>query len=225
MNNKNNENMEKLKCKVVMLPTEEAIINGIILDPIEHELHICHEQKFPYMVLKPQHLYLVSEPTKEQRRIGIEEIKEGDYIIYKNKFIDKVTGYDVIGPFGTWDRKYQSFECYKVEATTDPSLNLPLIPQSFVEEYVSKQGKIDEVYIEVEIHYEEDTSKDYIVGRGQPAIRIMNIKTNYDNAVIICSTTESWTREEHIADIKRIIQLYETTYSGGNIDEWIEKNL
>lgn len=38
------------------------------------------------------------------------------------------------------------------------------------------------------------------------------------------ATKDSWNREEHIADIKRLIELYATTYKDGDINKWIEEN-
>ena len=36
---------------------------------------------------------------------------------------------------------------------------------------------------------------------------------------------KTYSRDEHLKGIKRMIQLYETTYLDGNIDDWIKKNL
>lgn len=54
---------------------------------------------------------------------------------------------------------------------------------------------------------------------------IIKLKTDSHNNITIKPVKNDWTREEHISDIKRLIQLYETTYLDGNIEDWIKKNL
>lgn len=78
-----------------------------------------------------QHLYLVSD----------EEIKEGGvYLAYfPNKAPEIHIRKDGLIPTDAGRKK--------VVATTDKSLSLPLIPNSFMEEWVAKQGKIDKVKI------------------------------------------------------------------------------
>lgn len=83
----------------------------------------------------------------------------------------------------------QEFPWYhKIEATTDKSLGLPLIPKSFIEEYVQKQGKIDKVYIRLECRYGEQQVEIILFDdwdKGPPR-----------EEVIIIPVKDSWNREE-----------------------------
>ena len=89
---------------------------------------------------KLQYLYLVSH----------RKIKEGDYY-YDN------LGYPNVKRVNHLHLIQQDYpnNRIKIEATTDEDLasksNLPLIPQSFIETYVEKQGKIEEVEVEMEV--------------------------------------------------------------------------
>jgi hypothetical protein len=151
--------MKKLKCKVVMLPTEKSMLvkpNKLSNLDGSGQLFIPH---FEYksvrgytsdLILTAQHLYLVSD----------REIKKGDWFIVQLYDITSTPMKLSLEQVKTitdeiWVNQSSIVtcrhieNCSRVEATTDPSLNLPLIPQSFIEEYVSKQGKIEEVYIEI----------------------------------------------------------------------------
>lgn len=141
-----------------------------------------------------QHLYLVSD----------REIKTGDYYCYKNSIPVKRLEKETV-PI-TKDYK-------KVEASTDPSLGLPLIPKSFIEEYVEKQGKIENVYI---------------------ALREKDVKTLSHNAkeIVIPSTKDSWKREEvrEIArkafqqGVKHGCDIYADNNDDEICCEWFDKN-
>lgn len=89
-----------------------------------------------------QHLYLVSD----------EEIKVGDWILHKSPEYEKVqTGWELhrySNPHGSvattdWRKK--------IIATTNKSLSLPLIPNSFIERWVRWQGDIAKVSVQTEI--------------------------------------------------------------------------
>lgn len=58
----------------------------------------------------------------------------------RNTWIDAVFWHTFGAPYPKW---------LKVEAITDKSLNLPSIPQLFIDEYVSKQGEIKEIVLEL----------------------------------------------------------------------------
>jgi len=100
----------------------------------------------------------------------------------------------------------------RIEASTDPSLNLPLIPQSFIEAYVKANGKIDEVSIET---YMGDAKL---------------IKTREDNTVII-HPTRTYTLEEmksvHAYGCRFMFDKKSLTKREReeNFDKWIEENL
>lgn len=134
------------------------------------------------------HLYFCSD----------REIKEGDWFIYGDKptRLDKGTG-EVFSK--------------RIEATTDKSLGLPLIPESFVKEWVEKQGKIEYVYIKM---------------TNRPPMMSTNLgefipSENANGEVIILPTKDSWNREELKAELFR---LWEPGDYPLTFDEWFDKN-
>lgn len=186
----------KLLCKVVMLLTknESRIFKrGDTLEVVWNGRMIAYDP--PGWLT--QALYLVSD----------REIKEGDFILhradYKNNW--QLDRYYHKEPTKTTDWRK------KIEATTDPSLGLPLIPTSFVEEYVQKQGNVDKVYIRVDFD-------------GVEILNFTGKEKIEDGEVIILPVKESWNREE----IKAILLAYENACDiqkvPNGIDEWFDKN-
>lgn len=124
-----------IDCKPVMLP-----VTGVV--SIDHTLwlnaggRILHTHTSTPEVLQPQHLYLVSEEGSEV----------DDWTIFTNSSNGKITGFNL--PIKA-KSPYASNGVYnlKVIATTDKSLSLPLIPNSFIERWVNEQGKIDKVRV------------------------------------------------------------------------------
>lgn len=174
--------MEKLKCKVVMLPAEKATLNCICkLDYEERGIVIAKNQtevdnfNINRMYYEPQHLYFTSN---------------------------------------------REINCIKIEATTDPSLNLRLIPQSFIEKYVEEGGNIKEVMINLIDNGCEEWVGDYYNGKPVWFDRI-EVETRKDNTVIVSKIKDSWTREEVIA----LCKAARSTAGEINIDEWFEQNL
>lgn len=74
-----------------------------------------------------QNLYVISNDT----------IKLGDWV-YSVR--------NIIGKFGEFENSYRN-ECKKIIATTDEKLNLPKIPNDFIEKYC-ETGGINEITIE-----------------------------------------------------------------------------
>lgn len=167
----------KLLCSVVMLPINDiGRKKGQLCLTGMGTLLISDNTISPSMY-KAQHLYLVSA----------REIKEGDCYwnsinarAYKN------------AEAGEYDPIFK-----KIEATTDPSLGLPLIPSSFIEEYVQKQGKIDKAYIEI---YPKGLAEHLGYEYGEPRAvlgeREDQAKNHPDGVVIILPVKDSWNREE-----------------------------
>lgn len=154
---------------------------------------------------EPQELYLVSN----------REIKEGNFYYHTiTKTVEKA-----IHCQGKSTHPYP-----KVEATTDKSLGLPLIPESFIKEWVEKQGKIEYVYIRMEDKWDEING---IVPNGNP----MLCQEGPNRTVIILPTKDSWNREE-VKEIARAafyygIERWQAMGEGRNIptlDEWFDKN-
>ena len=162
--------MEKLKCKVRMLPTEKAYKGGILKDPDSagEYLRICNNSKYPYFQLKPQHLYFTSD----------REIKEGDWMYSpKDNTVYCASNMGILaGDF-------------KIEATTNSSMNIPPIPTSFIKKYVESQG-IKEVMIEMTNTHVPDGWNHEV-----PKLR-------KDGTIIVHKIKDSWTREEHCMDMQ-----------------------
>ena len=129
----------KKNCQVLMLLTNtNNYSKGDIIKLREDKLVIA-DYNMQYANNSSANLYFTSN----------EVIKEGDWYIYDNRVFQS-EGQDYNGTFnlvlhrGGWTK---ASLCTKVIATTDKSLNLPIIPQSFVEEYVKSNGEIKEVPI------------------------------------------------------------------------------
>lgn len=140
--------------------------------------------------LQPQHLYLVSD----------REIKEGDkYITYDNTICERYASIPLEGS-------------RKVEATTDKSLGLSLIPQSFIEEYVQKQGEIDKVEIKM---------------LGPNRLELNMSVSSALGEVIIFPIKDSWNKKEVLSMFKvltRHMRENNAFISEQQFDEWFDKN-
>lgn len=206
--------MEKLKCKVVMLSTEKAIKNGIIYDPRKNSVLLCYEPNYPYSILKPQHLYFISDREIKEGDIFLHEYEDGKKLIH---FCADFSPTNMIR-IKESNTYLNSVGSYKIEATTNPSLELPLIPQLFVEKYVAEQGNIKEVMIEMTNTHIPDGWNHEIP------------KTRKDNTVIVHRVKGSWTREEVAELIKKavsdtVMACQLTSIRSFTCDEWIEQNL
>jgi hypothetical protein len=177
---------------------------------------------------QPQHLYITIN----------ERPKVGDwYIVLLNGNIPTLEQIKTIND-NVWVNK-ELFEttrhidnCYKIIATTDSliingdkgksllgtDLNeyLPQPSKSFIDKFVAMYNKntpIESCMIEYEQPFP-----------GNPSI-FDTLKVNNNNEITIKRCKESWSKEEHINDCKRLIDLYATTYIDGDITEWIKQNL
>ena len=164
--------MKKLNCKVLLLeisaPNHDLTIykqtQNVFGDTI-HELKLEYSTNPTYN----RNISLINErkaATNDESKykfyalyfVSDREIKEGDYYRrFKSTTItNKPTG-------------HSGCDCKLIEATTDASLNLPLIPESFIEAYIAKQGDISECEIELN---EDGTvkvrewSEDYLDEKG-----------------------------------------------------------
>lgn len=132
------------KCNVVLLPqNKKGWDKGeiITLSPTELDIAKADSSSGLYNTVAPdnfvyqaQHLYFCSD----------DEIKEGDWFIniITNRIFGPATYADVE------NRRDGKDYMVKVVASTDSSLGLPLIPQSFLQEYVRSNGNIKEVWLE-----------------------------------------------------------------------------
>lgn len=186
------DNIPYMKGNIVMLPTNENTFNrgDIVLHTNDNTLFQATLSCTCYDIEKPQHLYITSN----------EEIKEGDYayhkilgigrivILYGEECFQTIKLHPNDGSVTTpWKRNIPDIK--KIIATTDKSLNLPLIPQSFIEKYIEEYNKdntITEVLVEVEPDY------------NQLGESIWELKLNSQNEITIKQQKDSYTREEVI---------------------------
>lgn len=115
-----------------------------------------------------------------------EEIKEGDYGIYKEEL------------FKHDGSKGMRLNQVKVIATTDSNLQLPLINKEFIQLYVEKQGKIEEVNMKIDYSELSDRTKaivtlkevDDVKVAGDGGIAEQLAQKKYSNVIANASTPE-----------------------------------
>lgn len=139
--------MSVKKQEVVMLPTNKSNFGISKNGTMDYITDITS----PF--LTPQHLYVISN----------DEIKTGDCVVSKrfNMFsgVYKASYKDAIGWIMEGDLKFDQTTLYfKIVATTDPSLNLPMISKGFIEKYI-EQHNINKNINDVLVEYENDTLK------------------------------------------------------------------
>ena len=192
--------------------SEEVSVGGIVLNenPIVVESNEYFEAKY---------LYLLSD----------EEIKEGDIYLDDCNDIRKA----VTSVKEYWSNR-SSYK--KIIASTDPSLNLPQFPSSFLEEYVKRYNS--KKSLEVEVKY-ESYWEDYH-GRGTNeesdfCYNLNRLKVNPDNTISIRF------KEEKIYSRSEVEKLCEKAFYAGEAyrtgscegfkqihpdkHEWIKENL
>lgn len=158
----------------------------------------------PYnMTCENKNLYIISN----------DEIKEGDYYYRQGlKCIDQCSN-EEHGEVLSKD-KY----CKKVIASTDSSLGLPMIQESFINHYVESYNK-GEVITSVQIEFE-----------WEPLfVPIPDYKVT-DNFINIKSVKDTFSREEVIALLYEALTAdgpgaYSMGWDDNDAKEWIENNL
>ncbi len=167
----------KLKCYPMLRPTDNPIFPSLVMGSPELGLRIA-SKRFGMDEAVYYHLYFLSD----------REIKSGDYMksyaidadgLYQSKVDDKYGNGNQMRTAES-DKKY----LWKIEASTDPSLSIPLIPINWMEEeWVKKQGNIKEVYI--------NTYTSII----QTGVWSTKVSKDQQGCVIIIPTKDSWNRD------------------------------
>jgi len=214
------EIMKTIKGKVVLLDSKNysAITYTVFLySALVYSKHYKLEKgtKDTY-----KHLYITSD----------EVIKIEDWVICKND-VFKPECKEEINDLQNW--------CKKIIATTDKSLNLPLIPQSFIETYIEEYNKgnmIENIEIEIEdrftiykncnncLHYRNEGCKnpktnfhackrDFITWDPKND-NVFGLLCNSKNKISIKPIKDSWNREEVIALCKQAY--FDGHYEGGS---------
>ncbi len=210
------------QCELIMLPTDKAdgcLLKGYI-SLQRHPKQFFTQEYLQSSGRTSEHLYILSN----------DKIKEGDWFYCKQTntiqqcFSNKK---------GILNEKYSFYK--KIIATTDKSLNLPQIPEWFIEYLIEQYNKSNKItYVNVE--YETDLSNSpYTSDEYNLALKALkesgnidcNPKINDDNTINIQlikpkSLKESFL-EAHKAYLSECLDA-DGDYSMTFI-EWIEKNL
>lgn len=204
-----------LKYIPIALPTENPIFPCIAFGSEELGWRYT-DHKMGASWVKYYNMFFVSD----------REIKEGDLVIITYLTLPKYKG-PATGPI-KWDKSVKSErgEFKRIEASTDSSLGLPIIPQKFVEEWAEKRGKIKETYLQMKEIY-----SDY--GEGAKSVMHFDyykIQTNNKNEVIIFPVKDSWNRKD-MSDafnagyaMRNDIEINGLHSEALNFDEWFDKN-
>jgi hypothetical protein len=187
------------KCNIQLLPTDKAE-NSILITKY-HTAEYHGKQYFTQDYLQAnaitsKHLYITSD----------EEIKENDWVY------DTWAHMNIIWQVRPGDIGNHLLKCYKIIASTDSSLKqLPIIPQSFIDKYISEYNKRN-VITEIIVEY-----VDMAISGIVPVIKD-------DNTINISLIKTSWTREEVIELIKSFSFRFSANTSY-DTHEWLEANL
>lgn len=189
------------KCNVVMLSANTTSNIQLLMD---NKLH--YENGNSVALRSYQHLYITSDKDDE-------EIKERDYCIDSG---------ELFGPYERVDILIKP--SYKIIASTDPSLGLPLIPQQFINAFIEQYNEgnvIKETLVEYK-EYEKDEEWSEL-----------RLKVNPDGVINIKFPKDNFSREEVI----ELLHKYESdmTYFGRDsyykgcfpevTDDWANENL
>ena len=196
---------------------ENKILCNIVL------FEATKDNKSDYIIdHKVQHMHLVSK----------KEIKENDWYLYKHfgEWIPpcKFKGDDEINTKQNLNSKPRFF--FKVEATTDKKLDLPLIPKRWVEE--EYHFNIKEVYIDG-LRKDAIYFQDIPSSTGQPDYDWCNTPkemAGFRDEIIITPVKINWNKEELKIELKKAF--YKASNLNLNIgieteeafDNWFNKN-
>lgn len=190
----------KKKCRVVMLPTNQKAKSIAVTN------HGLSYDESDYLAESWNHLYIVSD---DQIQVGNTVIK----FISDDMSICPVQDEQDLLYISAENELGTHITCGKIIASTDYTLNLPSLSQSFIQKYC-EVGGIEEVMVEF-------VQKDEL---GECA-GIWTPKVNKNNE-IISRVKDYWNKEEVIKLINRFHNdFYNTTLDTNSRDRWIEKNL
>ena len=194
---------QKLKCSVIMLPQPKGEYKLPFIAKTSmgtsSSLKIAWWTEIFRTPYEPQFLYLVSD----------QEIKVGDFVveILTNKELD-IFEIHTLNDINEMSQR-------KIVASMDPRLSLPKIPQGFVDKYIEKEGKIEEVMIET-------------VTGGINRIVTVPV-TRPDDTVIISKVKTQWSKEELFLVIYDCLghfaEKHNITISGQDLTDWADEHL
>jgi hypothetical protein len=236
----------KLKRQVVMLPTNQRLVNkGDLVLGHGHNMFVASGNMRPNSLIadyyKSQHLYITSD----------EEIKEGDWYIDDTNTIRQSVTSD--GDYWSRRKDYK-----KIIATTDKSIAVQkdsiticsgksrintyptektIIPSpspEFVQAYI-KAYNAGKPITEVMVEYEESCCDIRVQGGvNSPDCchkHAVQLKVDSNNCITITKVKDSWTREEVINILHKYLDDSSTKNEAFHkileeqLNQWIEQNL
>lgn len=124
--------------KVVMLPTTHDGTTAKHVCKIHLSEKLMWTSWMETALTNPQHLYLTNE----------DDIEKGETPSWCYNSIKNTWEQDIVYYQGTMPHyHFKGFK--KIIASTDPSLGLPGIPESFLKEFVASNGKIEDAVLEM----------------------------------------------------------------------------
>ena len=163
---------QEITSQVVMLPTEKSNMCHLTgIDNIK-EWNIAPNRnafitdKSHGIILQPFDIYFTTD----------EDIKQGDWYIHP--FEDKVEKSQWVHIVALMN---EAPKAQKIIASTDSSLGLPAIPESFLKQYIVAQGSIKIVKLETEYTHPDGMTNN---------IRISKLKLTAANEVIVVDVNQ-----------------------------------
>lgn len=204
------------KAKAILLTSNQEV--NSLYDYNNKDL-LFHYNKDGYNKLEAEkeftqhyHLYIISE----------DEIPKGltDKCVIHNLDNKKI----IVNP------SYLMVNEKLVIASTNKSFELPQIPQSFIEQYITEYNKgniISDVLVEYEECYDELKAvnlniKDYTSDEYHKLTKSSKLKINSDNTINIKTVKDSFSKEE----VKTLLLNFNNDKPGiFDCSKWIEQNL
>lgn len=190
--------------QLVILPTENKV--NVLRGYADRSLLFRYQEN--YQILESEgdltcyyYLYLLSD----------EEIKEGDWCLetmainsifqYSGNSRKSYNDSDVVLLFDSKGNNHNLKHSKKIIAATNPSLNLPQPPPSFLEEYAKRYNSKQPMEIEVEYRLNSDT--------GNNVMEWEELVLNSDNTISIRF------KEEKMYSRSEVVELCSKAFSAG----------
>jgi hypothetical protein len=201
----------KLKCDVVMLPSEiqKALVSGLVkyysnirAGATSTKLEFVKDEVSTSELCEHQVLYFISK----------EKIKPGDKVLNLLQSVVMTATEDDMGK----EYKHVFYNCVKIEASSDESITPNfIIPDSFIAKYASTGGVIKAVMLTLT---EKDNFQWCVNERGGDRRRynfpIEVVKTRSDNTVIVSAGKDNFTRQEVLDFYQYVRREYDTKING-----------
>lgn len=203
--------------KIHLLSTNNSSQFGIIHEA--NQLHlVTNDNTFLDNLVKYKELYITDDS----------KINDGDWFI--REFDNAITLANI-------NSDHNHYNCEKIIATTDKSLNLPQIPTQYIQHYISEYNKGNQLKT-VDVLFENLIEDEYgnqhveTINDGEFYVKTCkiissNLKLNSNNEITIKPVKESWSKEELKQFIIQHCEEHSTTpkLDLADIDKWLKQNL